>query len=460
MPTTSLSWIAGWSYNAQGGYRKVAEHTSGSKKEKINSITVSLGTGNDLFNSGTALTGNGSTLTVTMRFGDSAVSNSQSVSNKVGHLGNSTNYYPDRSDLQSYTFTFSDLEIPANTTYYVYISTPTTAEGTTGPVLCMNQAGTINYTEIEDVKYTLTLNTNGGSVDPSSYTEVKGTSITLPTPSKSYKLTYDSNGGSVNPSYNSRSCSFKNWNTKSDGSGTSYSAGSSYTLNANATLYAIWTNPTAGTLPSPTRTNCQFEMWTTSKNGSTQVTSTTVISSNTTIYAKWKYNIVYNGNGGYYSLVDSDDYQEVSQITDIKNHDQNYVIKDYYFYIKSDDPDDPASKQLKNFNTKSDGSGTVYNIGSTYSSNSPLTLYAIYDVETFVVTFEDGYSGTILKKEIVSYNGSATPPPDPTRPGYTFAGWIGNYTNVKSNSTIKAFWGMTPIWIMTSLGWKKYEPKE
>ena len=39
---------------------------------------------------------------------------------------------------------------------------------------------------------------------------------------------------------------FKNWNTKADGSGTSYASGASYTGNAALTLYAQYTSK-AGT---------------------------------------------------------------------------------------------------------------------------------------------------------------------------------------------------------------------
>ena len=70
MATKNLSWTAEWTYNAEGGYKQIATYTSGSKKEEINSITISLGTGNALFNAGSILTGDGSTLSITLRFGD------------------------------------------------------------------------------------------------------------------------------------------------------------------------------------------------------------------------------------------------------------------------------------------------------------------------------------------------------------------------------------------------------
>ena len=55
----------------------------------------------------------------------------------------------------------------------------------------------------------------------------------------------------------------------------------------------------------------------------------------------------------------------------------------------------------------------------------------------FTVTFFD-WDGTVLKKEEVKKGESATPPADPTREGYKFVGWDGNYTNVQRNEAVFA----------------------
>ena len=69
-----------------------------------------------------------------------------------------------------------------------------------------------------------------------------------------YTLTYNANGGSGRPANQTGNgtiklsgtrptrdgYTFKKWNTKSDGSGTSYNPGATYNLTANVTLYAIW----------------------------------------------------------------------------------------------------------------------------------------------------------------------------------------------------------------------------
>ena len=48
------------------------------------------------------------------------------------------------------------------------------------------------------------------------------------------------------------------------------------------------------------------------------------------------------------------------------------------------------------WNTKSDGSGTSYSAGGTYSTNAALTLYAQWSPESYTVTFDsNGGSGTM-----------------------------------------------------------------
>ena len=65
-----------------------------------------------------------------------------------------------------------------------------------------------------------------------------------------------------------------------------------------------------------------------------------------------------------------------------------------------------------------------------------------FDVELpkltgFTVTFAD-HDGTVLLTVTVEPGGSATPPADPVREGYTFAGWDGSYTNVTADTTVTA----------------------
>lgn len=66
-----------------------------------------------------------------------------------------------------------------------------------------------------------------------------------------------------------------------------------------------------------------------------------------------------------------------------------------------------------------------------------LQTHGIAEAE-HTVTFVD-YDGTVLKTEKVAHGGAAIPPADPTRLGYTFNSWEGDYSNIiTSNVVIKA----------------------
>lgn len=133
---------------------------------------------------------------------------------------------------------------------------------------------------------TVTYNTNGGS--PANWTETANANstytVTTTTPTKSYKLTYNANGGSVSPASKTLNCTFGGWKTGSY----TYQSGASYSLGgSNVTFTAQWTNPKAGSLPNATRSGYTFDGWYTAASGGTEVTDSTVISQNTTIYAHW-----------------------------------------------------------------------------------------------------------------------------------------------------------------------------
>jgi hypothetical protein len=85
--------------------------------------------------------------------------------------------------------------------------------------------------------YTVTYSANGA------------TSGTAPTDSNSYAqgttVTVLGNPGGLTMS----GYSFGGWNTQANGSGTTYSQGSTFTMGAgNVTLYAVWSNQTGGTI--------------------------------------------------------------------------------------------------------------------------------------------------------------------------------------------------------------------
>lgn len=288
------------------------------------------------------------------------------------------------------------------------------------------------------ITYTIQYNANGGSGAPSSQTKTWGVDLTLtsskPTTAKAYTITYNANGGSVSPSSKSVSCTFDCWNTNAAGTGTEYASGGKYTANAAATLYAQWTKNKAGTLATPTRTNCIFVGWFTSVNGGTQVTADTTISENITVYARWQYKIIYNANGG-----STDDLPD----TQIKDHQVNIVLSDMY--------PDYEGREFKGWATSASSTTAQYQPSDTYTGNAPLVLYAVWAVPKFKVTFDlhgGTYSGSVSLVQEVEYGKSATAPtPDPTKANKQFQGWYGDYKNVTSNRTIIALWDGCPIWV-------------
>lgn len=198
--------------------------------------------------------------------------------------------------------------------------------------------------------YAVTFNANGGSGAPSGQTKWYGETLTLSS-TKPTRTGY----------------TFRGWNTKSDGSGTSYAAGASYTANAALALYAQWA----------------INTWTVSYNAnggsSTPASQTKTYNVALTLRGAISrsnasatgYKVTYDANGGSCST---------SSATAART-------TKYTFY---------------RWNTKSDGSGTAYNAGASYTGNAALSLYATWTSSTTT---------------------SAVTLPTPSRTGYAFDGW-------------------------------------
>ena len=119
---------------------------------------------------------------------------------------------------------------------------------------------------------------------------------------------------------------FTGWNTKANGTGTSYSNGGTMTTGTTTsggtvTLYAQWKinsytvtfngnggtstsrkvnyNNQVGTLPSSSRTGWSFDGWYTAASGGTKITSSQKITGNITYYAHWVDNIAPTINRAY-----------------------------------------------------------------------------------------------------------------------------------------------------------------
>ena len=309
------------------------------------------------------------------------------------------------------------------------------------------------YAQWARIPYTVSYNANGGSGAPAAQTKYAGVNLTLttakPTTAKKITVTFNANGGSVNPTSSTKSCGFLRWNTKADGSGTNYSSGGTYTANANATLYAVWSSISVD-LPTPTRANCKFVGWFTAVNGGQQVTSSTTFSKDTTIYARWDYIISYNLNGGY--VGDSRDTGTTTIPDSVKHHNENLVLTDIR----------PSKENLvfKGWAESASSIDVKYAAGGTYTANEPKTLYAVYGSPTYTVKFDlrgGTYTGGGALVQTVTRGQNATLPNNPTKAEHVFKGWIGDYTNITRDTVIYALWNGSPVWIKKSDGkWHSY----
>ena len=113
-------------------------------------------------------------------------------------------------------------------------------------------------------RYFMWLGSDGKLYAPGDNVPADVTALTVQWTAPTYAVTLHANGGSVSPA--------------------------SVTTGADGKL---------ASLPTPTRSSYSFNGWYTEKNGGTKVTTDTIFSANTTVYAHW----TYTGGGYYYPPV-------------------------------------------------------------------------------------------------------------------------------------------------------------
>jgi uncharacterized protein (TIGR02145 family)/uncharacterized repeat protein (TIGR02543 family) len=249
---------------------------------------------------------------------------------------------------------------------------------------------------------------------------------------------------------------FSGWNTKEDGSGTSYAGGSTLLMgSADVVLYAQFTTcptskivyngngNTGGTVPADSnnyivastvtvkensgllsKTGATFAGWNTAPDGSGTAYAVgatfSMGSSNITLYARWKqqstFTITYNGNTNTAGAapVDPANYEPGTAVT-VKGNTGNMVKASYTF---------------TGWNTASDGSGIIYIPGSTFKIETDVTLYARWtQQQTLTITYNGNgnTSGTAPVDPNLYENGMTATVKDNTgnmvKTGSTFTGW-------------------------------------
>jgi len=257
---------------------------------------------------------------------------------------------------------------------YQSASTPTYFPGSS---LSGNQDVTL-YAVWEPEKYTITFSANGGLGAPSSQTKTYGYDLTL-SYTKPTRTGY----------------TFSGWATSSNATVVTYNPGSTYRYDANSTLYAVWTantytvtyNANGGlgapssqtktygsgltlSYTKPTRTGYTFSGWATSASATGVIyISGAVYSSNAsvTLYAVWTtntYKVTYSSNGGQYAPSQQ-----------IKTYGIDLVLANEKPFF--------AGHTFLGWSTDAAASVAQYQPGMTYYANSTVTLYAVWQVESW-----------------------------------------------------------------------------
>ncbi len=109
----------------------------------------------------------------------------------------------------------------------------TTYTGTITVTSSTGNTATANYSLTTSAQtYSVTFDANGGTGAPATQTKTHGVNLTL------------SSTTPTRATVGSTQYTFAGWNTAANGTGTSYAAGATYTLNANLALFAQWTATT------------------------------------------------------------------------------------------------------------------------------------------------------------------------------------------------------------------------
>lgn len=237
--TINASWETYYS-GAQTNYGMSA--TSGGTTSTISAFNgTKRSSGSSSFTGTYSISGNGSaSKTITVTFKNFNTDNGDSASKNVSftvtvpawtsyvikYNANGGSGAPgSQTKWKDQTLTLSSTK-PTRTGYsflgWSTSSTATSATYSAGGKYTANTAATL-YAVWKANTYTVTYNANGGTGAPSNQTKTYGVTLTL---------------SSVKPTRTNYT--FKGWGTSASATTVTYSAGGSYSGNANITLYAVW----------------------------------------------------------------------------------------------------------------------------------------------------------------------------------------------------------------------------
>ena len=93
------------------------------------------------------------------------------------------------------------------------------------------------------------------------------------------------------------------------------------------------------------------------------------------------------------------------------------------------------------WSSSADGNGTMYSdeqnvINLTSEDGGTVTLYAVWKINRYTVTFIDGKTGDVIGRQEVDYGSDASFPSEPSHAGYKPSGWSSNGRNITKDTTI------------------------
>ncbi|SOB90681.1 uncharacterized repeat protein (TIGR02543 family), partial [Ureibacillus xyleni] len=225
---------------------------------------------------------------------------------------------------------------------------------------------------------------------------------------------------------------FEGWNTESNGSGISYSVGDTFSITSNVTLYAKWkVNEYTVTFKNPDGTVLKTETVQHGSNATAPENPTRIghtftgwdkgftnITDDLTVTAQYQvneYDIHFDSKGG--SSVSSQKADYGSKISaPVPPTKEGYNFAGWY---------------------KEENLTTAWNFATDTVPVNGITLYAKWTIKEYTVTFKNP-DGTVLKTETVQHGSNATAPENPTRIGHTFTGWDKGFTNITDDLTVTA----------------------
>jgi uncharacterized repeat protein (TIGR02543 family) len=194
--------------------------------------------------------------------------------------------------------------------------------------------------------------------------------------------------------------SFTGWNTEANGTGTSYAINQIVSMTDDLTLYAQWEineytitfdsnggsevlaitedYNTSVTKPTdPTKNNYTFAGWYSDEELTSAVTWDYTITADVTFYADWtinEYTIIFNSNGGSTVSAITEDYNKSITVPTIP-------IKNGFIF--------------EGWNTKTDGTGLLYNVNDNLVIIGNITLYALWNEDYHVDGIDDNGSTSV-----------------------------------------------------------------